>query len=918
MNHRDPVGDAVRYALTAGVAASFAGAPAALFAEDDVAVQEKVTVTGSRIKRVDIEGPSPVAVISRDDIDATGDISVAEVLRGSVWNSFGSFRQSSGSSAQSQSAVSLRGLGSQRTLVLIDGRRMSGSPTNGAGSTQNLNVIPLAAVERIEVLRDGASAVYGSDAIGGVVNIILRRDYEGMNLAWGIGRPTQTGGDEDSYSVVGGLSSGKGNITFGFDVEKKEIIFQGDRSFSAVGLSAFGFPSSYFGYLTTNDPRNPSGEFLSVGTFPDARCPATLGSSQEFPASQVSAGGTLCQYNYAGVAANEAENDTKSFFVNINYDLNETTQFFARGNFSFNESFGRYAPSPFTSPLPTLTQNNPNNPTAPGATNIDGQAFGGQSVTLADGTVVEGPFDLSLFYRNVPGGFRDTNIEDTLVDYMVGVNGTVDFLGGMDWELAGQWSQQTSNSASPGLGVIPFLQREIDNGNLDIFEVNQETDSSFQEAASFDGIFDAKTRIASVDGNVGWDLFQMPAGPVPIVLGAEYRDEDFTQNYDAQQNAGNVAGSAGGQDVSGARVVKSIFTEMNIPIFSMLDATVALRYDDYNDFGTTVTPQAKLAFRPLDSLLVRASWGKGFRAPSMTELYSARTQSFDGAVDTFRCSLDPADTNGDGRPDVDPNTLPAGNPCVLTQYQNLSGGNTSLDAETSDQWGVGFVWNPLQDLSIAIDYYNIEIDDEIGTFALQTLFDQEFALRQGGAGGQTVGSVTRIQGNNFVDFVVNDNANFATRETDGLDVDISYAFSAGAAGDFRTQLLWTHVLEYERDVGDGQGKRRLDGTFDPENRASVLLGWSLADFSASATWNYIDEAENAESNSPVFAKVDDYSTVDLSFGYSTPWNGQITVGARNIFDEDPPTTVNIGSPFYTNYLHDVYGRVPYVRYEQDL
>ena len=501
---------------------------------------------------------------------------------------------------------------------------------------------------------------------------------------------------------------------------------------------------------------------------------------------------------------------------------------------------------------------------------------------------------------------------------MVGVNGTVDFLGGMDWELAGQWSQQTSNSASPGLGVIPFLQREIDNGNLDIFEVNQETDSSFQQAAGFDGIFDAKTRIASVDGNVGWDLFQMPSGPVPIVLGAEYRDENFEQNYDAQRMPATWPGSAGGQDESGARVVKSLFTEINIPIISMLDATLALRYDDYNDFGTTLTPQAKLAFRPLDSLLVRASWGKGFRAPSMTELYSARTQSFDGAVDTFRCSLDPADTNGDGRPDVDPNTLPAGNPCVLTQYQNLSGGNTKLDAETSDQWGAGFVWNPLQDLSIAIDYYNIEIDDEIGTFALQTLFDQEFGLRQGGAGGQTVGAVTRIQGNNFVDFVVNDNANFATRETDGLDLDISYAFSAGAAGDFRTQALWTHVLEYERDVGDGQGKRRLDGTFDPENRASVLPGWSLGDFNANAVWNYIDEAENAENNSPVYAKVDDYSTVDLSFGYSTPWNGQITVGARNIFDEDPPTTVNIGSPFYTNYLHDVYGRVPYVRYEQDL
>jgi iron complex outermembrane receptor protein len=915
MTERNPVRDAVRYALTAGVAASFVGAPAASFAEDDVAVQEKVTVTGSRIKRVDIEGPSPVAVISRDDIDATGDISVAEVLRGSVWNSFGSFKQRSGSSAQSQSTVSLRGLGPTRTLVLIDGRRMAGSPTFGAGSAQNLNVIPLAAVERIEVLRDGASAVYGSDAIGGVVNIILRKDYEGMNLAWGIGRPTQTGGDEDSYSVVGGLSSGKGNITFGFDVEKKEIIFQGDRSYSAVGLSSFGFPGSYFGYLTTNDPRNPTGEFLSVGTSPDPRCPTEL-NGPDYPASQLV--GTRCRYNYAGVAANEAESDTKTFFVNVNYDLNETTQFFARGNFAFNESFGRYAPSPFTSPLPTLSQNNPNNPTIPGATNIDGQPFGGQSVTLEDGTVVEGPFDLSLFYRNVPGGFRDTNIDDTLIDYMVGVNGTVDFLGGMDWELAGQWSQQTSNSASPGLGIIPFLQRDIDSGDLDIFAVNSDTDATFQQSASFDGIYDARTRIASIDGNVGWDLFQMPAGPVPIVLGAEYRDEDFRQNYDAQSNAGSVAGSSGGQDNSGARVVKSIFTEMNIPIFSMLDATVALRYDDYNDFGTTLTPQAKLAFRPLDSLLLRASYGEGFRAPSMTQLYSGQSQSFDGAVDTYRCSLDPADTDGDGAPNVDPGTLPPGNPCRLTQYQNLTGGNPKLDAETSTQWGAGVVWNPLDDLTVALDYYNIELEDEIGVAPLQSLFDQEFRARQAGQTGNTVGAVTRIPGNQFVDFVANNNTNIAKTETDGLELDASYLFSAGAAGDFRTQLLWTHVLEYERDNGDGLGKRRLEGTFDPENRASFNLGWSLGDFSANATWNYMDEAENADDDSPVYAKVDDYSTVDLSFGYATPWNGQITVGARNIFDEDPPTSTNIGSPFYTNYLHDVYGRVPYVRYEQDL
>ncbi|MGD2032071.1 MAG: TonB-dependent receptor plug domain-containing protein, partial [Gammaproteobacteria bacterium] len=471
MTERNPVRDAVRYALTAGVAASFVGAPAATLAQDDVAVQDKVTVTGSRIKRVDIEGPSPVSVISREDIDASGEISVAEVLRGSSFNTFGSFRNSSGSSAQSQNVVSLRGLGGQRTLVLLDGRRITGSPTFGAGSATNLTTIPLAAVERIEVLRDGASAIYGSDAVGGVINIILRKDYEGMHLTYGVGRPTQTGGDEDSASIVGGVSGAKGNITFGFDWQSKQIIFQGDRSFSATGLSAFGFPGSYFAYLTTNDPRNTARAFtedtdgdgtadsnlqptfLSVGTFPDPRCPTTLGESDQFPASQLDASAGLCRYNYAGVAANEADNDTKSFFINANYDINESTTFFTRGTFTHGESFGRYAPSPFTSPFPTMSAVNGNNPTVPGATQVStGSPYGGQSApvdTDGDGTAdstVEGPFDISLYYRNVPGGFRDTNVEDTLVDYMAGLQGTVDFLGGMDWELGAQWSKAWTNT----------------------------------------------------------------------------------------------------------------------------------------------------------------------------------------------------------------------------------------------------------------------------------------------------------------------------------------------------------------------------------------------------------------------------------------------------------------------------------------
>ncbi len=940
MTERNPVRDAVRYALTAGVAASFVGAPAATLAQDDVAVQDKVTVTGSRIKRVDIEGPSPVSVISREDIDASGEISVAEVLRGSAFNTFGSFRQRSGSSAQSQNVVSLRGLGGQRTLVLIDGRRITGAPTFGAGSATNLTTIPLAAVERIEVLRDGASAIYGSDAVGGVINIILRKDYEGMHLTYGVGRPTQTGGDENSASIVGGVSGAKGNVTFGFDWQQKEMIFNGDRSFSAIGLSSYGFPGSYFAYLTTDDPRNPAMEFstdgdgdgtadsdlvpayLSVGTFGDPRCPANLGDSETYPASQYRA--PRCRYNYAGVSANEADNNTKSFFINANYDINESTTFFTRGTFSFNENFGRYAPSPFTAPFPTISQNNPNNPTIPGGTSAEnGAAFEGTSVmadTDGDGTgdtQVDGPFDISAFYRNVPGGFRDTFIEDTLVDYMAGVQGTVDWLGGMDWELGAQWSKQWSNSASPGLGLAPNIQASIDSGAFDMFAQNipwGPEQAALQQAAALTGTFDAETRIAAFDGQVTFDAFQMENGPVPVALGFEYRDDYFQQEYDEQSNAGNIQGSAGGQDVQGARVVQSLFAETTIPVFSMLDINLAGRYDRYNDFGTTVNPKVSVAFRPLDSLLLRGSYGEGFRAPSMSELYSGASQSFDNAVDSRACGNDPFGDPATGRlqSSINIDDVPSGNPCLSTQYQNFQGGNRDLSAEKSNSWNLGLVWNPLDDLSIALDWFNIELEDEIGLASMQALFDQEYSLDSSPPSGGTVGKVTRFTNGN-VFFLDRQNSNIAKRKTDGLDIEGSYGFSVGAIGDFRAGVQWTYVNEYERDEGNGDGLQP-PAFFAPDNRGTVSLNWALGDFSANANWNYISSADDKISD----YHVGNWSTLDLSVAYATPWNGLVTIGARNIFDEDPPTSENITSPYYSNNLHDVYGRVPYLRYEQDL
>lgn len=919
MKERNPIQDAVRYALTAGVAASFAGVPALVSAQTEIetgdvsgeiAEQGLVEVTGSRIKRVDIEGPSPVSTITREDIDSTGDISIADVLRSSTYNQFGSFRPNSGSSAQSQATISLRGLGATRTLVLLDGRRMAGSPSFGSGSAQNLNVVPMAAVERIEVLRDGASAVYGSDAIGGVVNIILRKDYEGMQLSAEVGRPTQSGGDENAYSLVGGITSGKGNVTFALDHSDSEIIFNGQRTYSGVGLSSFGFPGSL-------SPLHPTSG-LTLATFPDPRCPTSINTDPMFPNSQINTGGNgRCNFNYAATSANIASISRDSIFVNGNYQVTEDINFFARGTFTVTDSFGRYAPAPVTAPFPTMSAANINNPTQPGAVLIPGGVNTGYPVpfpgatdlsqldTTGDGIPdLTGPFDLTVWYRNVPGGFRDSNVTTTLYDYLVGFEGTTDLLGGLDWDTGFQYSKQTNKDTSAGLGFAGSLQAAIDNQSFDVFGINGPTNANIAASFGHTGFHDELTRIGSGDFTVTFDSFNLPAGPVPVALGVEYRDEKFSQDYDAQQNAANVFGSAGGADVTGARTVFAAYTEANFPIIDSLELNVALRYDSYNDFGTTVNPKVAAGWRPIDSLLIRGSWGQGFRAPSMNQLYSSPAQSFNNAIDSTRCAADPLG-GPNGRPTVPVTMLPTGNPCLSTQYQNFTGGNTNLDAETSRSSNVGFVWSPLDDLSVSFDYFNVDLTNQIGTLPLQTILDNELA------GGPTP-LVTRTPTGKIFSIMAN-NQNIAGTRTKGYDVDVQYSFAAGNIGDFTTQVQTSKVTQYEFDSGNGLGYGRLPGTFDPDLRAQWNLNWSRGDFSGAVVANYVTSTSDGAG-----ASLDSWTTWDLQFGWQTPWNARVTIGARNLTDEDPPISTALGNPNYSNQLHDAYGRVPYIRYTQDL
>ena len=928
MDRTDLVAQAVRLALATGMAGLVAFVPAYAQDSNDVAVQEKVVVTGTRIKRSEYEGALPITVITREDIDASGELSVAELLRTQTFNTFGSPKQQSGSEniGGSVNAISMRGLGPNYTLVLVNGRRIAAGPMAGT-AMQNLSMIPLAAVERVEVLRDGASAIYGTDALAGVINIVLRRDYSGINLSYMAGRPTQSGGDEDSYSITGGVSGAKGNVTFGMDVQKQDIVYSRDRDFTSGGENAFGFPSTYRLYLAEDDPRNPLGESVRAGTFPDPRCPPEIGADPEFPWSVEGAdrwapdGG--CLYAWWGEGAIEAANDTKSFFVDTNYELTPNAEFFTRGLFSYNEVTGRYAASPA---ILRMDQNAPQNPTDPANPfNYRGDAFGGQSVDLdtdGDGvpdTTVDGPFDLDFLYRNIPGGNRDHVWDDTLLDYVAGMRGIVDWLGAVDWEIAAQWSEQTSDLTGQGEVLAPELQSEVDSGSFDVFGVfgpydDDELEAATRATASRTG--KARHRIAGGDATIAFDVVQLGSGPVPVALGIEYRDEDYDLRFDEQTASGAFGGdNTDTQPVSGARVVKSVFAETAIPILPRLELNLAARYDDYNDFGTTVNPKASVAFRPLDSLLLRASFGSGFKAPEMELLYEGTSTTSELFIDSWRCSQTPADTDGDGRSNVDLDQLPRFHPCQVLDYEQLSfSGNPDLQPEESDNWTAGFIWSPSADVSVALDYYDIKLKQQIWGEAAQNLADEELRLRQAGETGNRAGSVVRDEFGRILNVYLT-YENVERIETNGIDGEISYAFGMGRLGDFNAVLRWTHVLEFR--VPEEGGSHDIVGSiYTPEDRGQLTLNWSLGDYSAAIVGNYISEQDDDAYYGPGGSEhLASFTTWDVQASYLTPWNGQVTLGARNVFDRDPPR--NERGVAYDMTQHEIYGRVPYIRIQQD-
>ncbi|MEM1081276.1 MAG: TonB-dependent receptor plug domain-containing protein [Pseudomonadota bacterium] len=413
-DNRNPLASAIRYSLGASVVAGLAATAAPVVAQDqdeeDVADLGRQEITGSRLSRTDIEGAVPVTVIDREQIEFSGKSSVADLLRDLPFASGGNFRPQSGSSAQSFAEVNLRGLGSGRTLVLIDGRRAPVEPTTGTG--QNLNTIPLAAVERIEILTDGASAIYGSDAIGGVVNIITRKDFTGVELTVGTSNPKREGGDRDEASAIFGVSGDRGSMMVGVSYDERDIIFAADRPWSQGGASTFSNNfiftdnvGSQTAFSNLNSLGGPGNEAGCVG-----------------PGFSIADNG-FCFYDFTLVSADEASTRNESIFTRARYEINNDWSLYMNASVSRLKSFGRYAPVPSSPWLVgdfgaiVLQPGTPNHPATP-------PEAGGLNPLFADYASVADDI-LTLRHRFAANGPRDTNIDTQNYDVDIGAQGRI-------------------------------------------------------------------------------------------------------------------------------------------------------------------------------------------------------------------------------------------------------------------------------------------------------------------------------------------------------------------------------------------------------------------------------------------------------------------------------------------------------------
>jgi iron complex outermembrane recepter protein len=885
------------------------GGMAALAALPTMAQEaQRIEITGSAIKRVEAEGAVPVTVLKLDDLKAQGITTVEQIM-----SSLSAVQVTQGTSQQVGSGTGgaafadLRGIGNNKTLILLNGRRIANNAIDG--SAPDLNMIPFAAIERVEVLRDGASSLYGTDAIGGVINFITRRDYRGGAISIGVDVPQKTGGDSKNANIgfgVGDLSRDGFNL-FGFlDFNRKDPIGGQERPFNSRfpgGLSPTPFPANFFqdGSATGN--------------------PAAPGCND--PTFLVPTGdGTSCAIATSKFVDYTTRAARNSGMLRGTVRLGADTNLSLEGFTTKNTSTSRIAPVPYGTLWMNL--NRPDgtpNPYHPGNGAFESNIPLNNSFVFANpnprpGVTLE-PGAIVVKWRALAGGQR-TNISENVQQRLVAAIDGV--LAGWDYQAGATFNKNKIKENVTGYSDGNKITQSVLNGVINPFGAQDAAgDAAIADALLGGNLQNHRGKVYGVDARASREFGDWfgSGRNAALAVGAEYRKEDFKSA--ANPPVAELLVASTGVDPEslsqGNRKVGAFYSELSVPLTKTLDVTAAFRYDKYSDFGNSTNPKVTVRYQPNKDVLFRSSYSTGFRAPSLYDINQVPSYTNTGTVS------DPVNCDTTVTPPRGINGRSTALVCNV-QFQRLTGGNTELKPEKSKNFSLGFVVEPTQQLSFSADLWWIRLENTIDALSETTVLDDPatFAqyIRRNANGDLSIDGFSCPGADcGYLDLR---QQNLGGTRTNGADFSLLYREGLGANGNLTLGINTTFVAKYEYQDFEGSPWNQRVGVYSGAN--GPIFRWQHA---ATATWKmgnwtiggvghyksgYLDQNAADEGN-----RVNSYATADAFVTWAATKGLTLTLGVNNLTDRDPPYS-NQNEVFQANYdprFTDPTGRKYYAR-----
>jgi len=906
---------------------------------DEPAAGGDIVVTGSRIRRDPLSQDAPIIFVDQADIAKTGLNSINEVLQrlpgaggglNGKFNNSGNFGNppDGGGVGAGAAEIDLRYLGSKRTLVLVDGLRfVNAASASGVPGSVDLNAIPESMIERVEVLQDSASAIYGSDAIAGVVNVITKKSQDGLIASAQLGGYNEGDGFTQNYQISWGNGDDSATqVVVGANYVKQKPISSADRDISL-------FPAPYATSCLEGgcSSGTPLGRFIVLGQDLTLIAPVPAGVTPTLADYRPWAGNSD-RFNFAPYNFILTPLERYGAFVNATQEVTDNINLSGKLIWNKRKSKNQAAPLPlFVGPDAgngnlldriSIDVTNPFNPfgtTLESGFNLDGTPNGNvanyafigrrvveggprrynQDVTTWYGTAtLDGKFGLFEhdWYWDIDGIYGHNKAEQTMFGNVNALN----------------LSQALGPVASCTAPCVPFNifggAGSITQGMLDFVGFTQ-NDSSKQKLWGF-------------SANLSGTILDLPGGGLGLAVGYEHRD------LSGQFDPDPVVAAGLGSDIpalptKGSYNVDELYAELNAPLLAnqpfadLLELNGAVRYSNYSSSGSKTTFKAGANWKPIADLRLRATWAQGFRAPTIGELFGTPSR-FDQEIDD-PCSNDATPPSGQVAINCAAQGVPPGYVQLNPQVSVITGGNQDLDPETSKSWVIGGVYSPsyVPRFSVEVNWYQITVDDAIQAVNANTTLQQcvinNDALACANVNRTVTGQIANIQGLL---------SNIAKIKTDGLDVNLLYKTGDTGVGKFG--FTWNNAFLFNYDVFvpevGGTAKISREGTEQgspdqafPKWKSVGIIDWDMKSFGASVTGRYISSVKESEAGDN---KLNSRLYVDLQLRWTSPdfaKNFGFAIGANNLFDKDPPGCISCGLNNFDPTTYDVPGRYLYAR-----